>query len=86
MANFRSKRPITATTPLHLASVSKVITATAILKLIDANKIKLDQKVNTILKLSTRVTIKTLLNHRSGMRNYAYFTDKEMVFGTVIIS
>jgi CubicO group peptidase (beta-lactamase class C family) len=38
MANFRSKRPITATTPLHLASVSKVITATAILKLID-NKI-----------------------------------------------
>jgi CubicO group peptidase (beta-lactamase class C family) len=78
MANFRSKRPITATTPLHLASVSKVITATAILKLIDANKIKLDQKVNTILKTFPypEVTIKTLLNHRSGMRNYAYFTDK----------
>ena len=52
MANFRSERPITATTPLHFASVSKVITATAVLKLIDANKIKLDQKVNTILKLS----------------------------------
>jgi CubicO group peptidase (beta-lactamase class C family) len=78
MANFRSKRPITATTPLHLASVSKIITATAILKLIDANKIKLDQKVNTILKTFPypEVTIKTLLNHRSGMRNYAYFTDK----------
>ena len=28
LANFRSERPITATTPLHLASVSKVITAT----------------------------------------------------------
>lgn len=79
MANFRSERPITATTPLHLASVSKVITATAILKLLDANKIKLDQQVNTILKSFPYpdVTIKTLLNHRSGMRNYAYFTDKK---------
>lgn len=79
MANFRSERPITATTPLHLASVSKVITATAILKLIDNNKIKLDQKVNTILPTFPypEVTIKMLLNHRSGMRNYAYFTDKK---------
>lgn len=79
MANFRSERPITATTPLHLASVSKVLTATAVLKLIDANKIKLDQKVNSILPTFPypEVTIKTLLNHRSGMRNYAYFTDKK---------
>lgn len=79
MANFRSERPITATTPLHLASVSKVITATAILKLIDNNKIKLDQKVTTILPTFPypEVTIKMLLNHRSGMRNYAYFTDKK---------
>ncbi|MBC5842086.1 beta-lactamase family protein [Flavobacterium sp. F-380] len=79
MANFRSETPITATTPLHLASVSKIITATAVLKLIDANRIKLDQKVNTILPTFPYpdVTIKTLLNHRSGMRNYAYFTDKK---------
>lgn len=79
MANFSSDRPITATTPLHLASVSKVLTATAILKLIDANKIKLDQKVNTILPTFPfpDVTVQTLLNHRSGMRNYAYFTDKK---------
>lgn len=79
MANFRDKRPITATTPLHLASVSKVLTAAAVLKLIDANKIGLDQKVNTILPTFPfpDVTVKTLLNHRSGMRNYAYFTDKK---------
>ncbi|MES2239397.1 MAG: serine hydrolase domain-containing protein [Bacteroidota bacterium] len=79
MANFRDERPITATTPLHLASVSKVLTATAVLKLIDAKKINLDQKVNTILPTFPfpDVTVKTLLNHRSGMRNYAYFTDKK---------
>ena len=79
MANFRDERPITATTPLHLASVSKILTASAILKLIDAKKISLDQKVNTILPSFPfpEVTVKTLLNHRSGMRNYAYFTDKK---------
>lgn len=78
-ANFRKKRPITSSTPLHLASVSKVLTATAILKLINANRIGLDQKVNTILKQFPypNVTIKTLLDHRSGMRNYAYFTDHD---------
>ena len=36
-------------TPLHIASVSKVFTATAVLLLIDKKKIELDQKVNTIL-------------------------------------
>ena len=78
-ANFRDKTLITKSTPLHLASVSKVITATAILKLINAKKIELNQKVNTILKEFPYpdVTIKTLLNHRSGMRNYAYFTDRD---------
>lgn len=78
-SNFRDKTLITKSTPLHIASVSKVITATAILKLINAKRIYLDQKVNTILKEFPYpdVTIKTLLNHRSGMRNYAYFTDRD---------
>lgn len=78
-ANFRTKREITSSTPLHLASVSKVMTASAILKLINAKRIDLDQKVNTILKEFPYpdVTIRTLLNHRSGMRNYAYFTDRD---------
>ena len=78
-SNFRAKKLITKSTPLHIASVSKVITATAILKLVNAKRIDLDQKVNTILKEFPYpdVTIRTLLNHRSGMRNYAYFTDRD---------
>ena len=81
-ANFRDKILITPTTPLHLASVSKVITATAVLKLINAKKIDLDQKVNTILKEFPfpEVTIRMLLNHRSGMRSYSYFTDKKEIW------
>jgi CubicO group peptidase (beta-lactamase class C family) len=75
-ANKRTDEQITKDTPLHIASVSKVLTATATLMLIDANKIQLDQKVNTIIKNFPYpdVTIQTLLNHRSGMKNYAYFT------------
>jgi len=77
--NFRTKDSITSATPLHIASVSKVLTATAVLKLVNAKRIELDQKVNTILKEFPfpDVTIRTLLNHRSGMRNYAYFTDRD---------
>ncbi|WP_310379857.1 serine hydrolase domain-containing protein [Flavobacterium sp.] len=78
-ANFRDKTRITSKTPLHIASVSKVLTATAILKLVNAKRIDLNQKVTTILKEFPYpdVTIRTLLNHRSGMRSYAYFTDRD---------
>ena len=77
-SNKRTGENITKDTPLHIASVSKVLTSTAVLMLIDAKKIKLDQKVNTIIKNFPYpdVTIQTLLNHRSGMRNYAYFTSE----------
>lgn len=81
-ANFSTKKLIDQNTPLHIASVSKVLTASAILKLINAKKMQLDQKVNTILKEFPYpdVTIRTLLNHRSGMRNYSYFTDKKEIW------
>ena len=80
--DVRKKTPITSETPIHIASVSKVLTATAILKLINAGKIELDQKVTSLLKgfPYPEVTIKNLLSHRSGMRNYAYFTDDRKIW------
>ena len=80
-ANLKNKTLVIETTPIHTASVSKVITATAILKLIDEEKIALNQKLNTILPTFPfeNVTIKTLLNHRSGLKNYTHFTyDKKI--------
>ncbi|MWB96114.1 serine hydrolase [Flavobacterium sp. GA093] len=78
-ANKNEKTKITQDTPLHIASVSKILTATAVLKLVNAGKLKLDQKVNTILKTFPyeECTVRMLLTHRSGMRNYAYFTDRD---------
>jgi CubicO group peptidase (beta-lactamase class C family) len=80
--DVRKKTPITSETPIHIASVSKVLTATAVLKLINAGKIELDQKVASLLKgfPYPEVTIKNLLSHRSGMRNYAYFTDDRKIW------
>jgi len=78
MANILENKKIDSHTPLHIASLSKVLTATAILLLINSHKIDLDQKIRTILPdfPYPEITIKTLLNHRSGLRNYSYFTDK----------
>lgn len=78
LANLSKKDTITPNTPLHIASVSKVLTAAAVLKLVNANRLDLDQKVTTILTEFPfpDVTVRMLLNHRSGLRNYAYFTDR----------
>lgn len=80
--DIRKKTSITSETPIHIASVTKVLTATAILKLINVGKIQLDQKVTSLLKgfPYPEVTIKNLLSHRSGMRNYAYFTDDRKIW------
>lgn len=76
-ANHATEEAVTEHTPIHLASVSKVLTAAATMELVYAGKIKLDQKVNTILKTFPYgdITVRMLLNHRSGLTNYAYYFD-----------
>jgi CubicO group peptidase (beta-lactamase class C family) len=75
-ANVKTGKKIDASTPIHLASVSKVLTATAILRLVQQDNIMLDQKVTDWLpKFPYKsTTIRTLLNHRSGLQHYANFT------------
>lgn len=74
-ANLKTGKKIDATTPIHLASVSKVLTATAILRLVQQDNITLDQNVTDWLpKFPYKsTTIRTLLNHRSGLQHYANF-------------
>ncbi|MDV6167087.1 serine hydrolase domain-containing protein [Flavobacterium sp. DG1-102-2] len=81
-ANRSNKVEITSQTPVHLASVSKVFTAALVLKLIDRNKLQLDQKVNTLLPEFPYedITVRMLLNHRSGLPNYAYFCDDKAIW------
>lgn len=74
-ANSKTGEKITATTPIHLASVSKVLTCMAVLRLVQQDNIMLDQKVTDWLPdfPYKSTTIRTLLNHRSGLQHYANF-------------
>ncbi|MEY3507700.1 MAG: hypothetical protein RIR44_932, partial [Bacteroidota bacterium] len=79
--DVKSKSPITPTTPFHIASTSKTFTAMAILKLWEEGKIELDKTVDTYLTgfPYPEITVRMLLNHRSGLNNYAYFmVDKKL--------
>ncbi|MFM9908688.1 MAG: serine hydrolase domain-containing protein [Chitinophagaceae bacterium] len=72
------KDTIKSTTPFHLASVSKTITGTAILKLVQDGKINLDKSVADYLPGFPKpaITIKLLLNHRSGLPNYVHYMER----------
>jgi len=66
---------ITANTPFHLASVSKTFTAMATLKLWQDGKINIDEPVSTYLPgfNCEGVTVRMLLNHRSGIPKYDHY-------------
>lgn len=76
--NFEKKDTLTEHSAFHLASVSKTFTAMAILKLAEQGKLKLEDDVKMYFPNFpyNGVTIKMLLNHRSGLPNYLYFMDK----------
>ncbi|HEY6977279.1 MAG TPA: serine hydrolase domain-containing protein, partial [Chitinophagaceae bacterium] len=75
--NFQTKEPITEHTPFHLASISKTFTAMTILKLWEQHRLSLDDSLQKFFpKLPYRgITVKMLLDHRSGLPNYLYFMD-----------
>ncbi len=75
--NIDGKDSINATSSLHIASVSKTFTAMAVLKLQELGKLNIDDSVTHFFPEFNYpgVTVKTLLNHRSGLPNYLYFME-----------
>ncbi len=73
-----SKDSINANSALHLASVSKTFTAMAVLKLWEEGKLKISDEVSVYLAgfPYKGVTVKTLLNHRSGLPNYVHVMEQ----------
>jgi CubicO group peptidase (beta-lactamase class C family) len=73
-----SQNPIDANTALHVASVSKTMTAMAILKLVDAHKLKLNDPVTHFFPQFPypKVTVFHLLSQRSGLPKYENFIEK----------
>jgi len=77
MANYQTKEPITANTPLHLASISKTFTGMAVMKLWEDGRLQLEDSVQKFFPAFPyhNITVRNLLSHRSGLPNYVYFMD-----------
>ncbi|MEX0938799.1 MAG: serine hydrolase [Pirellulales bacterium] len=73
LSNLEYTTPITADTPFCIASVTKPLTATAILMLVEQGKLRLDDQVVDLLPDYPRhvsgVTVAHLLSHTSGIKN-----------------
>ncbi len=69
------KDSITPSTPFHLASVSKTFTGMATLKLWQDGKLNIDDPVSKYLPgfPLEAVTVRLLLNHRSGIPKYDHY-------------
>lgn len=76
--NKQTKDTLTQNSSLQIASTSKPFTAAAILRLAEQGKLKLDDPLQVFFPgfPYPDVTIKTLLNHRSGLPNYLYYMEK----------
>lgn len=75
MANVQNKQPITNDTRFQAGSISKTLTALAILRLVERNQVDLDQPVGNYTngwqlpesEFRDQVTVRRLLNHTAGI-------------------
>ena len=77
-ADYYAKDTLTPNSSFQLASISKTLTSGAVLKLKEQGKLSLDDSVQRFIPLFPYkgITIRHLLNHRSGLPNYLYFGTK----------
>jgi CubicO group peptidase (beta-lactamase class C family) len=73
-----TKDSINSNTSFHIASVSKTFTAMAVLQMWQNKLLNIDDELSKYLTAFNYpgVTIRSLLNHRSGLPNYVHFIDK----------
>ncbi|MCB1022862.1 MAG: beta-lactamase family protein [Acidobacteria bacterium] len=85
VSNIEKQTPMKINDRFHIASITKIFTATAVLRLIDQHKLSLDTKVIDILdkKLVSpipyidRIKVSQLLDHSSGI--YGFNNDEEYI-------
>ncbi|MEZ5344916.1 MAG: serine hydrolase domain-containing protein [Pyrinomonadaceae bacterium] len=85
LSSIEKQIPIRSDDRFHIASITKIFTAVAVLRLIDQEKLSLNTKVTDVLdqKLISpipyidQITISQLLDHSSGI--YGFNNDKEYV-------
>ena len=74
-ADVAARKPVTMETSFAVASISKTFTAALVLALAQDGTIELDRPVRTYLpdlKVNARITVRQLLDHTSGLRDYFF--------------
>ena len=78
-SNIKRRIKLEENSVLQLASITKPITATVILQLIEEGKLKIIDTITKYLpnlpKHYSHITVKDLLSHRSGLTQYYYYCD-----------
>ena len=82
-ANIAEDRPVTPETLFLVASISKTVTATALMQLYEHGKFQLDDDINDYLSFQVRnpwapevpITFRQLLTHTSSIRDSSLFND-----------
>lgn len=77
-SNLKTKDTLNVNTAFQLASVSKMFTAAAIMLLKDKGLLNYDDDIRKYIPEfpTSGISIRNLLNHRSGLQNYIYVADK----------
>jgi len=74
LANLELRAPITPSSRFYLASVSKQVTAMAVLLAVEAGQLDLDSSIRKVIaelpSYMDDVTVRRLLEHTSGIRDY----------------
>ncbi len=76
-ADYLHRDSLKIQSEFELASITKTFTGVAIMQLVEAGKLSLDDNVKKFFPdfPYEGITVKLLLTHRSGMMNYVYFID-----------
>lgn len=77
LADYNAKDPITPDTPYRIASISKMVTALGVLKLVESQQLGLDTPIEQYLGFPIRnpnhpellITARHLLSHQSSLRD-----------------
>jgi CubicO group peptidase (beta-lactamase class C family) len=80
-ADLETRRPVAADTMFHIASITKTVTATAVMQLVERGRLGLDDDVSDHLAAPIRhprhpdapITIRQLLTHTSGISDRRYY-------------
>ena len=76
-ADRAARRPVTASDPVRIASISKLVTALGVMRLVDQRRLELDRDVSDYLGFPVRnpafperrITLRLLLSHQSSLRD-----------------